>query len=199
MSNIAIVKIAGEPWLSRAREYRAQMIAFTKAYVDFGHAIGASGLPNGFPGERLRGLFFEKSPPPKDWTKPDRKGIASPKKGTAAAAAFAQLPVKPSSDFVFGDAVVGSLSYDTPCGWGSGCIGYMIETASIGWVGDVLIARIPHAGRAAAEHLARHPDHTIRHGAADWVIPDGLVEISQAELDLLDAQHRVAREKAAAA
>jgi hypothetical protein len=198
MSNLAIVKIVGEPWLSRARDYRAQMIAFTKAYVDFAHALGASGLPNGFPGERLRGLFFEKSAPPKDWTKPDRKGLASPKKGSAAAAEFGKLPVKPSNGFVFGDAIVCSLSYDTPDGgWGTGAIGYMIETCSIGWVGDVLIARIPHAGRAAAEHLARHPDHTIRHGAAEWTIPDGLVEISQAELDLLDAQHRVAREKAA--
>lgn len=199
MSNLVLVKIVREPWLSRAREYREQMSAFTKAYVEFAHGIGASGLPSGFPGKRLRGLFFQKSVPPKDWTKPDRKGIASPKKGTAAAEEFGRLPLKPSNAFVFGDAVIGSLSYDMPSGgWGTGCIGFMIETVSIGWIGDVLVARIPHAGRAAAEHLARHPDHTIRHGAADWTLPEGLVEISQAELDLLDAQHRVARERDAA-
>lgn len=199
MSNLVLVKIVGEPWLSRAREYRAQMIAFSKAYTDFAHSLGATGLPNAFPGQRMRGFFFEKAPPPAGWTKPDRKGFATPKKGSPAAEELMRLPERPSCRAVFGDAVICDLAWDAPNGnWGSGGIGYIMEGYSIGWVGDDLIARIPHAGRAAAEHLAHHPDHSIRNGAADWVIPDGLVEISQAELDLLSAQHRVAMERSAA-
>ncbi|CAM5764642.1 hypothetical protein [Bosea minatitlanensis] len=198
MSNLILVKIVGEPWLSRAREYREQMIAFTTAWSDYARSLGATGLTNAFPGHRMRGLFFEKAPPPAGWKKPDRKGFATPKKGSPAAEEFARLPVKPRNKHVFGDAIVCDLTWEAPNGaWGGGAIGFMIEGVSIGWVGDVLIARIPHAGRAAAEHLARHPDHIIRHGAADWTIPDGLVEISQAELDLLDAQYRLARERAA--
>lgn len=200
MANLVIVKIVGEPWLSRAQEYRSQMAAFRKSYRAFALTIGADSMPNGFPGARLPGLIFTKSKPPKDWTKPTKHGFSAPKKGTLAAQAFAALPEKPSAAFIFGDAVIGNLSYDMPCGgWGGGCIAMMIETVSVGWIGDVFVARMPHAGRAAAEHLARHPDHTIRYGAADWQLPEGVVEISQAELDLFDAQHRVSAEKAEAA
>lgn len=200
MRNVVIVKIVGEPWLSRAQEYRAQSIAFRKSYRDFALTVGADGAPNGFPGARLPGLIFDKGKPPKDWTKPTRSGFSAPKKGSPAAEAFAALPVKPSAAFIFGDRVEGNLSYDMPCGgWGSGSIGMMIETVSVGWIGDVFVARMPHAGRAAAEHLARHPDHSIRDGAADWQLPDGVVEISQADLDLLDAQYRVSLQKAEAA
>lgn len=195
MSTI-VVKIVGEPWLSRARDYREQMRAFVTAYTDYARSIGATGIPNGFPGERLPGLFFN-SPPPAGWCKPGKTGMSKPQKGSASAQAFAQLPEKPRNKCVFGDAVVSDLSWDGPDGsWGSGGIGLMVEAVSIGWVGDDLIARIPHAGRAAAEHLARHPDHAIRHGAAEWTLPEGLVEISEAELDLMCAQHRVAAERA---
>lgn len=200
MQNVVIVKIVGEPWLSRAQEYRAQLVAFRNSYREFALSVGADALPNGFPGSRLPGLIFTKGKPPKDWTKPTKTGFSAPKKGSASAVAFCAMPLRPSAEFIFGDAVVGTLSYDMPCGgWGSGIIGMMIETASVGWIGDVFVARMPHAGRAAAEHLARHPDHTIRNGAADWQLPQGVVEISQAELDLLDAQHRVATERAEAA
>lgn len=201
MANLVIVKIVGEPWLSRAKEYQAQLIAFRQSCRDFALSVGAVDAPNGFPGSPPAGLIFTKiNPPPKDWTKPTKHGFSAPKKGSPAAQALAALPVKPSTGFIFGDAVIGNLSYDMPCGgWGSGGIAMMIETVSVGWIGDVFVARMPHAGRAAAEHLARHPDHTIRYGAAEWQLPDGVVEISQAELDLLDAQHRVLAEKAEAA
>lgn len=197
MSTTAIVKIIGEPWLSRAKEYRSQHEAFTRAWWDYGKRIGATGIGGAFSGHRPS-VFFENGPAPVGWTKPDKSGRSMPKKGSEALAEYMELPAKPSTAGVFGDRIMTDLSYDTPTGWGSGIIGHIIEPASIGWYGETIIALIPHAGRAAAEHLARHPDHTIRHGAAEWTPPDGVEEISKAELDLISAQHRVARERNAA-
>lgn len=198
MANAAIVKIVGEPWLSRAKAYREEYMAFVRAWTEFGKSVGATGVGGAFAGGRPS-LFFEKETPPAGWTKRDNKSRSCPKKGTQALADYNAMPAKPFTDAIFGDRVMTDLSYDMPCGgYGSGIIGGIFEAANIGWYGDTIIAIIPHAGRAAAEHLARHPDHTVRHGAAEWTLPEGVEEITKSELDLISAQHRVAQERSAA-
>ncbi len=193
-----IVRIDGEPLLSRAQAYRQAVIAQERAWNEYRQSIGASGFPAGWPGSSPSFMFFVGSSPPEGWSKPDRKGVSRPKKGSEAAKAMAALPPRPSVRGVL-SGIVNDLSYAGPGISGSGMIAFFDEGYSVGWVGGTFFARIPHAGRAAADHLARHPDHTVDEPAKSWRIPDGLTEISQAEFDLLCAQHRVELERRHAA
>lgn len=192
-----IVKIVGEPALSNAKAYREAVIAQARAWTEYAKSVGASALPSGWAGSPPTFLFFQEGPPPAGWTKRDKHGRSNPRRGSPDAAAMAALPVKPSVRGIL-SGIVTNLSYTGPGVRGSGGIAFFEEGYTVGWVGDTFIARIPHAGRAAADHLARHPDHTIEGPANGWTIPDGLVEISEAEFDLLSAEHRVKLERAAA-
>lgn len=190
----AVVRIEGEPFLSRARAYFDDLVAARAAWAEYGRKVGAARLS-----DPLGVLFFD-GPAPKGWTAKTRNGSSRPKRGTAAEAEIAALPKQPSSFAVFGDALSYDLSWDGPDGsWGSGGIGYFVFGPSIGRVDGVHVARIPHVGRAAAAHLARHPDHTVRRSADRWTLPEGLVEISEAELKFLYAKAELDRERAQAA
>lgn len=189
-----LVRIDGEPFLSRAMAYFAELDVAAAAWQAFALKVGATSLSN-----PLGALGFD-GPPPAGWIAKTRNGRSRPKSGTAAAAEMAALPQHPCSRLVFGDAVIYDLSYDMPCGgFGSGGIGLLFFGPPIARADGVMVARIPHAGRAAAQHLACHPDHTIRYGAADWKIPDGLVEISEAEMKFMFAKAELDRERAARA
>jgi hypothetical protein len=190
----AIVRIEGEPFLSRAVAYFDELVSARAAWAAFGRKVGAARVS-----DPLGVLFFD-GPAPRGWIAKTRNGSSRPKRGAAAEAEMAALPKQPSSFAVFGDALVYDLSYDAPNGdWGSGGVGYFVWGPSIGRVDGVHVARIPHVGRAAAAHLARHPDHTVRNGVDVWTLPAGLVEISEAEVKFLYARAELEREKAAQA
>lgn len=189
-----LVRIEGEPFRSRAMVYFAELDAAAAAWRTFALKVGATSVS-----DPLGALGFD-GPPPAGWIAKTRNGRSRPKNGTAAAAEMAALPRHPSSRSVFADSVIYDLSYDMPCGgYGSGGIGLVFFGPPIARADGVMVARIPHAGRAAAQHLACHPEHTIRYGAADWKIPEGLVEISEAEMRFLFAKAELDREKAAQA
>ena len=189
-----IVKIVGEPALTKVKAYREAVTAQERAWNEYGNSVGASGFPKGWPGHPPGFMFFENGPQPAGWKKPDRHGRSNPKKGSAAAAALASLPVRPSVRGVL-TGIVNDLNYKGADLRGSGMVAFFEEGYAVGWVGDMYFARIPHAGRAAADHLARNPDHTIDGPANGWTIPEGLVEISEAEFDLITAEHRVKLER----
>lgn len=189
-----LVRIDDEPFLSRASAYFDELEAAMAAWRSFALKVGATSLSN-----PLGALGFD-GPAPKGWIAKTRNGRSRPKKGSTDEAEMEALPGHPSSEAVFGDAVLYNLSYDMPCGgYGSGSIGYMFYGPAISRADGVIVARIPHAGRAAAAHLARHPDHTIRYGAAEWKVPEGLVEITEAEMKFIFAKAELDREKAAKA
>ena len=107
------------------------------------------------------------------------------------------LPEAPRASDVFGKSLIFDLRYEGgDVVSGGQAIGspFFLLTAEIGWVGDTIFALIPHARRAADRFLERNPGYRITNGCDTWEIPDGLREISEAEKDLLIAQHRVERE-----
>lgn len=186
-----LVRIDGEPFLSRAKAYFAALEAATEAWRAFALKVGASELSN-----PLGALGFAGAPP-KGWIAKTRNNRSRPKKGSPLEAEMKALPTQPSTYSVFGDAVLYDLSWDGPDGsWGTGAIGYFFYGPQMGRADGVMVARIPHAGRAAAHHLEKHPDHIIRNGAAGWTIPDGLIEISDAEMRFMFAKADFDREKA---
>lgn len=187
------VLIEGEPFLSRVIAHRAETFRVTDAALAFGRAYGASNVP-----ESLHGLYFTGGKkPPAGWTKPDRKGWSKPKKGSPDAEKMAALPRPPRSRDVFGDAVIEQLSYKYEHGQGFSMIGGFFFGPRIGWFGDTFYAWIPDPRRAVARLLKEHPDATITNGADTWSVPDGLREVSEAEIDLLVATYKVEQERAA--
>jgi hypothetical protein len=112
---------------------------------------------------------------------------------------MAALPRQPLSREVFGKSVLYGLAYRGPGVRGSRAIGMPFFGPPMVRAGKIWIAEIPHAGRAAAAHLALHPDHRIMDGADGWTVPEGLVEISRAERDLVLAEHRLRAERGKAA
>ncbi|MGY3582300.1 hypothetical protein ACVIGB_000775 [Bradyrhizobium sp. USDA 4341] len=188
------VKIVGEPFRSRAAAFFVEFEAAVGAWSEFAKTVGATSLT-----DPLGCLGFD-GKPPEGWTAKSRNGRSRPKRSSAYFAKFEALPKQPDSYAVFGDAVLYDLSYEGPHCSGSGAIGSCFWGPKIGRAGDVYVAVIPHAGRAAAEHLERHPDHRITNGAAGWILPEGLVEISEAEKDFIFAEYRLRleREKVAA-
>lgn len=189
------VVIEGEPFLSRARKWIAETKAYQEAWSAFAESRGATGWTMGG-----GALCFAKGKPPLGWTKPmGRHDAAHPKKGHPDLEAMKSLPNRPSTWPVFGDAVLYDLSYKGPGTNGSGLIGTFYFGPVIGWAGETIIGGIPDARAAAADHLAAHPDHIITNGADQWEIPQGLRRISEAERDLIFAQHQVSLERAGAA
>lgn len=188
------VKIVGEPFRSQAERFFREFDAAVTEWSDFAKKVGATTLS-----DPLGCLGFEGNPP-EGWTARSRNGRSRPKKSSAYFAKFEALPKHPDSYAVFGDAVLYNLSYEGPDCQGSGAIGSCFWSPRIARAGNVYIAAIPHAGRAAAEHLGRHPDHKITNGANGWTLPEGLVEISEAEKDFIFAEYRLLleREKIAA-
>jgi hypothetical protein len=196
-----MVRIVGEPFLARAKQFKADTIATDAAWTAFGKERGALEF---WSGSRLGAIKFP-GPPPEGWGKPKQRGrdygFSYPLKGGAEAEALSALPAKPNPQIVFGDALVRMMSHhdrgDPKGSYGSGCIGTpWMEW--VGWTGDNFYGRIPHAGNAVKSHLADFPNDVVEEPAARWTMPDGLELISQARYDLELAQHKVAAEEAAA-
>ena len=185
------VVIEGEPFLSRALAYREHKLAVAKEWWEFARKYG------GNPPSSCSGIsLYFNGTPPQGWTKQTSRGWSSPKKGTPAYDEAMKLPRLRSSWEIFGDDVISNLSYEGPDCSGGGGIGFFFFGVPIGWIGDTVVARIPHAARAAQEHLDDHPDHKITNGADTWQLPEGLREITEAQKDLMFAQARVDAEAA---
>lgn len=186
------VRIEGEPFLSRVKEYREERHRVTKIVWDFAKARGALEVSGGF------AMKFPLGKVPDGWKKPDRRGWTRPKKGHPDASAVAELPRLPESKMVFGDALCFDLRWEGPDGsWGGGGIGYFFFGADICFCGDQYFAVIPDTNAAARDHLKEYPDHKITSGADTWKLPGGLTRITKAEMDLAFAQFDVEQERKA--
>lgn len=185
------VIIEGDPWLTRAKEYHAAASAMKRAWWSFAKLKGAQGVSYG------NALCFH-GQAPTGWTKPKGKHEFSyPKKGSQDAPAFAALPRPPCKSKFFESEVLFDIAYQGPKHSGSGGIGHFFFGPDIGWAGDVYWAIIPDAAAAAKAHLEENPDDTITNGADKWVLPEGLRRVSEAEIDLIVAQYKVAQQRKA--
>lgn len=190
------VEIVGSPFLERAIEYKAAFVATTQAWCDYAISKGAETY---FSFNRLTGLKMDRRSVPKGWVKPDSRGMTRPKAGTPDREEMDALPSLSSTRDIFGDSIIDTLLYEGPDIRGSEGISARFFDIYVGWAGERYFALIPHARNAAMNHMAKYPDRTILGDALGWNVPLGLREVSKAEVDLAMAQHRVDRERAAAA
>lgn len=109
------------------------------------------------------------------------------------------LPKEPSAWDALRGAAIFDLAYESDDGHGSGAIGGFFWGPHIGWTAKEFFVVIPDAAEAAKEHLAAHPNHHITNGADKWILPEGLLRITKAEMELAYAQDRVRQEREAAA
>lgn len=188
------VVIEGEPFLSRAQEYRRLKIEAKEAWWTWARSIGATQI---FGLHHPTNLVFPRGKVPADWKRPNRKGRTNPKKGTQAEREMMSLPPLPRSRDVYGDAIVEDIRCHDPKNPENrsvAAISHFFEPF-VGWLGDTMIGMIPHAGNAAVNAAAEDPDWVVEPPAPGWVVPEGLRMISKAEYDLMVAMHNFEAEK----
>lgn len=196
------VRIEGEPFLSRAKAYREAREAWAHAWSAYAKRKGA----RSFAGTG-RHLGFKTGAQPNGWTKPQGKhGWSHPKKGQADEAeiqSMRQMWPEPDAGAVYGDAVLRVFQYETPDGrhgsFSIGSFGMVINGPWVGWIGDVYVGHVPDAEAAVRAHREKNPECIVREPAAIWKMPDGLIPITEAEYELIFAQHKVAEERKSAA
>lgn len=190
-----IVKIIGEPFLLRVKEYRAGVDAARTQWREFGRSIGADKviIPHGF-------VWLSAGRVPSGWTRVGSgKGrFWRPRKGTPEAQTLSALPREPNVNNVFEDAIKYNIKITHKGETRVEAVEGFWRGPTIGWIGeDVYFARIPHIGRFAATYKLIEPDCEIDEALVNWTIPDGLQELSEAEMDLMFAQARVDEERRA--
>ena len=195
------VRIVGEPFLSRAKAYREQHRVWCEVWGPFAKERGAEGV-----NARGTSLSFKRRNSPEGWTRPSgNAGMSNPKKGHPDLAVLARLREEaphPNARLVFGDEVPLNFSWETSDGGkgscGIGTMGLIINGPHCGWAGDAYLGWTADPAAAVRDHVARNPDHRIVGPAAGWVLPDGLIRLTEAEYELVFAEHKVAEERAEA-
>ncbi|GAB6842407.1 hypothetical protein HNR00_003615 [Methylorubrum rhodinum] len=202
--SITYVRIVGEPFLSRAREYRERQTARRRAIWEYAQSKGATGFSTAG-----TDLCFKGRSPPKNWTKPKGEhGFSHPKVGTPEAGELQRLrSIHPQPVYrdVYGDGLCEEISWEASDGssgtWGiadGSNLTLVFEGAWLGWAGDTFFGLIPDAEAERHRYATKHPERTVVGPAATWTLPEGLVRITKAEMDLIVAEHRVAEERAKA-
>lgn len=193
------VRIVGEPFLSRAKAYRERLAAWGDAWRPFVQERGGDGVS-----VRGTALSFKNGKAPEGWTRPaGNAGMSHPKKGHPDVEALARLrecAPRPDTRDVFGDEIPHNLSWEAEDGGRGSCgignMGLILNGPHVGWAGDIYLGWAADPQAAVAAHLAAHPDHRIVGPAADWALPKGLIRLTEAEYELIFAEHKVAEERA---
>lgn len=187
--------IEGNPFLERVFKFREEDRAVAEAWKAYGLSKGAEKYRPGSHGL----IFGDPKTVPKDWKKPNSRGWSQPKNSnTKDISDLASLPKPPSKYDVFGPGFLYSVNYEGPGRSGSSSVGGFYEGPIIGWAGDIFFACLPNARKASEDHVKAHPEDKIINGALEWVLPEGLREISEARVDLIVAQYKVQKEEAQA-
>lgn len=195
---LAIVKIVGEPFLSRALAYREGVEKAHAEWRKFGLSISADRFMIG------AGFIWldPKKVPKEGWTRVGNppKHFWRPRKKSPLAQEVAALPKEPSAYDVFDGFVHYAFTGGEEGGKNSFTegVGMFVRGPTIGWAGDIFIAHIPHVGRASRAYAVTAPSGIIIPDVfTKWEIPKGLEEITEAERDLIFAQARVDAERKA--
>lgn len=190
-SETMIVRIEGEPFLTRAVAYREARLARIGEWNDAARSFGGVGINS------ARWVQFV-GPPPAGWCKKNRHGFSHPKKGSDAIEVLRSLAPMPETRDIFGDAIKENYAYELPCGAGNGggAIGYLFYGPVVSWANDIFVAVIPDASAAAKRIKLEHPDAILTCGCDKWELPCGLTRITKAEKELIFAQAAVEAERA---
>lgn len=189
---IVMVRIEGEPFLSRAKAYREAFQEWRVRWSEFAISKGADGHVG------TAGLTFHSGQQPEGWLKPNSRGFSRPKKNHPDLALLSALPPEPRTALVFGESIIMDCNHEGPGkNRGSRGIGYFFRGLWVGWLGNTFYAKIPHARNAAQNTLSDYPGCRITtEGALEWDIPSGLVEITEAEYRFDKARHDLEEERA---
>lgn len=203
--SVTYVRIVGEPFLSRAREYREKRAAWHRAWNAFAQSKGAPGFSTSG-----SDLAFKGKPVPEGWTKPrgeDR--FSHPKAKSRDVPEFARMQRehrRPPCADVFGDAIPHSIEWEEPDGSRRSCgivgmdnLDLVFNKAWVGFAGETFIGFIPDPEAERQRFAKEHPERRIVGEVATWALPEGLVRITEAEKDLIYAEHKVAEERAKSA
>lgn len=167
------VVIEGEPFLSKAVEFRrTSQIALDK-WNEFREKYGAYAIAPGG-----NGLFFDEKSP-EGWTKREgRHGFSRPKRGTEAFEEINALPRFPKAWDVFGESLIFDVNYELDGKRQSIVVSELWDGPEIEWnTHDALYARIPNPIDAIKELKAKYPKAVILDGIESWRIPQGLTRI----------------------
>lgn len=191
----AYVLISGEPYLSRARQYRILAVQAKEAWRLWAQERGAEEI---VAWHRPSGLKFSTNhAPPEGWTKPSRRGISFPRQRSAELGIMLDLPELPTHESVFTDIPDTLRWYNRPFDCGFVMIGDHTNPSPffLGWASETFLAIIPHFGNAVKNHLSTAPeDKIVGPNILEWQIPPGLTQITKAKFELVYAQHKVAQE-----
>lgn len=190
MINYVYVRLE-EPFRTRAVAYRDELRAAAETWRAFGERCG------GTPGAGWNGFYFGDDPPPNGWRTPRRDGWSIPKKGTDDWVEYRKLPQPPDTRKVFTapngeSAVLETCHYETEGGGrGFRMIASGLWNPVIGWLGDTFYAIIPDPRKL----VASDPDLKYDDLTLGWTVPEGLVEMTDAEYELALAEYRVKLER----
>ena len=196
------LKVADGPLLSTCLEWRERRRLATDAAFAFAKRQGSDGYFPTIDGN-LCAITVQPSTPP-GWTilktrrinQPDKLIPLKGSKGDAIRAEIAALPNFPSHHEIA--EAIGhpqQLSYEYEGGRGFETMGYRLNPVHLGWAGETFIILCPNAERYVAAKRAEHPGCTINQG--EWTIPEGLIPITKAQMELFYAKQAVADEQAA--
>lgn len=175
LNHIVDVIIEGEPFLSKANEFKRSSQFALEKWNEFREEYGAYAIAPGG-----TGLFFD-GKSPEGWTKREgRHGFSRPKRGIEAYAEISALPRFPKAWDVFGDSLIFDLNYELNGKQHSAFVSELWDGPEIEWNGsNVLYARIPNPVDAIAEIKAKYPEAAILDGVDVWKIPEGLRKVQR--------------------
>lgn len=196
MSRIYLIAEQGEP-KAVLEAWRSEYLAGMRNYHAHGDAIGASTF-YAAPFERPAGFVFPRGTALEGWTKPSPKGFSRPKKNNHEA--IRQISNIPFPDHPH-EMISRELGLPTRMKWDTGnsmLFANGFNTFSFCWtshpdgeLSDVVLIAPNYAGRAAS----------IKDSEVTWLpegtspeIPEGFRQVTEAEVDLIFAQAKVARE-----
>lgn len=192
------VRVVGDPYIARARAYKAALILAEETWSKFARDRGATHYSGMHYLETL--TFVNSAARPKGWGRPNRNGRSRPlptKEGKAESVEIHKLPQKPNPWDVFPEKEVPfQLNWrESKKSYGGG--GFTNRWAPIVlWAGGAFYGLIPDVASAAREFLTAHPKGSVEDGAEIWTIPAGLERISEARYEYEVAQYRLEREEA---
>jgi hypothetical protein len=212
--------VEGGPVLALCQEWRASYNVALEAGRAFCRSMGSEGGYTDYQHKKLSGLYLTNPVPPgwikvkgkrgqPDWMRPDTRNRDKEKKalGLAAQAALDALPgTLPTDPIREAIGMPGSIEYEYDQTNGERGRGYMscggmtfiFNPVQVAWAGDAIVIYAPDIAATVASLKAEHQwrkNVTIIQGDG-WEPPEGVRRISEAEWDLIQAQWKVAREKA---
>lgn len=203
MAHVQFLKVIDEPFLSFSRSWRKAYEDAHAAYAEFAKERGAASyFTHAIEGFLIALTVVDPLPPGWKHAKGLRVGHAPrivPKSSDEnpewhAMAALPRPMGRHEIQKITG--IPSQLSYKYgEQGWHGKSLGTPFAEFQMLWVGETFVIYAPDYNEYVRQALREHPDAAIE-TLSKWVLPAGLERITQAQWELIAAQHRVQQEAA---